>query len=48
MRKSVEKCCIVNLYAFIFITNRGLQSPMFLCSKNIEIEYLLKQNNLHK
>jgi len=48
MRKSFEKCCIVNLYAFIFITNRGLKSSMFLCSENLEIEYLLKQNNPHK
>ena len=49
MRKCSEKHCIINLYTFIFITNRGgLQSPMFLCSKNSEIEYLLKQNNLHK
>jgi len=33
MRKSVEKYCIVNLYAFIFITNRGFKAPCFYVAK---------------
>jgi len=47
MRKILE----ITIYQFVCILlyhKLGLQGPMFLCSKNLEIEYLLKQNNLHK